>query len=206
MNEIISYLLAVFLKMDYLGVFFLMAIESSFFPLPSEIVIPPAAYLAQKGEMNLILVIVAGTLGSLLGAILNYFLGLTLGRKIIYTIAKSKWAKIVLVNEAKVQESEKYFLKFGNSATFIGRLVPGVRHLISIPAGFTKMRFDNFVFYTILGSAIWVTILAILGYWFGANEEAIKQYYHEISIVGLFLAIAFVGYIFYKHKQSKTKV
>jgi len=204
MSAIISYILAIGVKMGHLGVFFLMTIESSFLPLPSEIVIPPAAYLAQKGEMNLALVIIAGVFGSLTGAIINYVIGMTLGRKVIYALANTKWAKMLLINEQKVQETEKYFLKFGNAATFVGRLVPGVRHLISIPAGFTKMRFSNFVFYTVLGSTIWVTILAGLGYWFGANDELIKQYYHEISYAGLLLAVLFIFYLFYKNKKTKN--
>ena len=203
MSAIISYILAIGVKMGHLGVFFLMTIESSFLPLPSEIVIPSAAYLAQKGEMNLVLVIIAGVLGSLTGAIINYVLGMTLGRKVIYTLANTKWAKLLLINEQKVQEAEKYFLKFGNAATFIGRLVPGVRHLISIPAGFTKMKFSNFAFYTVLGSTIWVTILAGLGYWFGANEKLIEQYYREISCVGFLLAISFILYLLYKNKKTK---
>lgn len=203
MSAIITYILAIGVKMGHWGVFFLMTIESSFLPMPSEIVIPPAAYLAQKGEMNLVLVIIAGVSGSLLGATINYILGMTLGRSIIYALAKTKWAKLLLINERKIQAAEKYFLQFGNSATFIGRLVPGVRHLISIPAGFTKMKFSNFVFFTFLGSTIWVTILAVLGYWFGANDQLIKEYYHEISYAGIILAAVFVIYLLSKNKKAK---
>lgn len=203
MTAIISLLLSAFSKMGYWGVFFLMAIESSFLPLPSEVVIPPAAYLAQKGEMNLIIVIIAGTLGSCLGASINYMLSATLGRAIVYSLANTKLAKIFLINEQKIKHAENYFLNYGNSSTFIGRLIPGVRHLISIPAGFTRMNFKNFLLYTFLGSTVWVTILALMGYWFGANDELIKEYYREISYAGILLAVLFIGYLFYKSKKSK---
>jgi membrane protein DedA with SNARE-associated domain len=204
MSSIISSILAIGVKMGHLGIFFLMAIESSFLPMPSEIIIPPAAYLAQKGEMNLALVIVAGIAGSLAGATFNYVLGMILGRPIIYALARTKWAKLFLINEKKIQHAENYFLQFGNSATFIGRLIPGVRHLISLPAGFTKMKFSNFIFFTALGSTIWVCILAALGYWFGANENLIEQYYHEISCVGLILAVGFIIFLVYKSKKKKS--
>ena len=203
MSGIINSLLVIGVKLGHLGVFFLMTIESSFLPLPSEIVIPPAAFLAQKGEMNIWIVFLVGTLGSCLGATINYLLSITLGRKIIYAAARTKWAKMLLINEQKIQHAENYFLQYGNAATLIGRLVPGVRHLISIPAGFTKMPFANFLLFTFLGSAIWVTALSGLGYWFGANEDLIKEYYHEISLVGLILAVSFVIYLFVKNKKAK---
>jgi membrane protein DedA with SNARE-associated domain len=203
MSSIISSILAIGVKMGHLGVFFLMAIESSFLPMPSEIIIPPAAYLAQKGEMSLLLVIIAGVAGSLAGATFNYVLGMILGRPIIYALARTKWAKLFLVNEQKILDAENYFLQFGNSATFIGRLIPGVRHLISLPAGFTKMKFGNFIFFTFLGSTIWVCTLAALGYWFGANENMIEQYYHEISVGGAVLAVLFVAYLVYKNKKTR---
>lgn len=203
MSTIIQMLLALSAKMGYAGIFILMTVESSFIPFPSEVVIPPAAYLAQKGEMNIFLVIVSGILGSLVGAIINYYLSITLGRKIVYSLSRTKCAKLFLIDERKIKQAEEYFLKFGNASTFIGRLVPGVRQLISIPAGFAKMRLSNFIFYTTLGSTVWVTILACLGYWFGANDELIKQYYHEISYAGLFLAILFIVYILYKNKKAK---
>jgi membrane protein DedA with SNARE-associated domain len=203
MSGIINALLAIGIKMGHVGILFLMTVESSFLPLPSEIVIPPAAYLAQRGELNIILVILAGVIGSCLGATINYLLSITLGRKIIYSLAQTKFARMLLINEKKIQNAENYFLRYGNSATFIGRLVPGVRHLISIPAGFTKMPFANFLLFTFLGSTIWVTVLAGLGYWFGANENLIKEYYHEISLVGLALAIGFVIYLISKNRKAK---
>jgi membrane protein DedA with SNARE-associated domain len=180
-----------------------MTIESSFLPLPSEIVIPPYAYLAAKGEFNLILVILAGILGSILGALINYFLSITLGRTLVYAIVRTRWAKLILLNEKKLEDAENYFLQYGNFATFIGRLVPVVRHLISIPAGFCRMRLDLFILYTFLGSTVWVTILAFLGYYFGANQEMLSAYYHELTIAGFSLFILFMIYIARKSYRRK---
>ncbi|OQA38770.1 MAG: Inner membrane protein YqjA [Parcubacteria group bacterium ADurb.Bin316] len=204
MSTIIQMLLAISAKMGYGGIFILMTIESSFVPFPSEVVIPPAAYLAQKGEMNIFLVIFFGILGSLVGATINYFLAMTLGRRIVYGLAATKYAKFFLINEQKIKKAEDCFISFGKSSTFIGRLVPGIRQLISIPAGFAKMKFFNFILFTFLGSGIWVIILAGLGYWFGANDELIKKYYQEISYVGLLLATFFVFYLVYKIKKTKN--
>jgi len=158
MLEIINLLLAFSSKIGYFGVAFLMTIESSFVPFPSEVVILPAAYLSQQGEMNIIFVILAGIFGSLFGATINYILAFTLGRKLVYSLANSKFAKILLISEQKIIKAEQYFLKYGNIATFVGRLVPAIRQLISIPAGFSKMNFKKFIFYTFLGSGIWTNI------------------------------------------------
>lgn len=203
MKTFFAYLLALGVKMGYGGVIFLMAVESSFLPLPSEVVIPPYAYLASQGKFNLVLIIITGVLGSVIGALVNYFLAMTLGRAVIYAIVRSRWSKLILLDEKKLEQAENYFLKYGNSATFIGRLVPVVRHLISIPAGFSKMYLPTFILYTTLGAAVWVTILALLGYYFGANQEMLEEYYREISIVGGLLAVVFVSYIFYKQKMKK---
>ncbi|MBD3361051.1 DedA family protein, partial [Candidatus Peregrinibacteria bacterium] len=166
----------------YFGVFFLMTIESSFVPFPSELVVPPAAYLASKGEMNVILVILFGILGSLVGASINYFLARLLGRPIIYSLAERKWAKFLLINKRKIEKSENYFLRYGGLSTFLGRLVPAVRQLISLPAGFVKMNYWRFLFYTFLGAGFWVIVLALLGYYFGENEKILRDYALEISI------------------------
>ena len=188
-------------SLGYFGVLAFMTIESSFIPFPSEIVIPPAAYLAQQGQMNIFLVVLAGIVGSLLGAIINYVLALTLGRKIIYSLAKHRFAKVLLINEEKLVKAEKYFLKYGDISTFICRFVPGARQLVSIPAGFSKMNFKSFVFYTSLGSGIWVLILATLGWFFGANQEALSKYYSEISIFFVIIAVVFVVFIILKGKN-----
>lgn len=201
-NSIADFFLNLFGQLDYGSIVALMTIESSFIPFPSEIVIPPAAYLAQQGKLNIYLVIAYGTLGSLLGALINYFLAFTLGRSIIYKLANSKIAKLLLINEHKIKKSEEYFLKYDKIATFIGRLVFEVRQLISIPAGLAKMNIFSFIFYTTLGSLIWNTILATLGYFFGANQELFKSYYKEISIGSIILGIVVV-FIIYIIKRRK---
>jgi membrane protein DedA with SNARE-associated domain len=175
-------------SLGYFGVFLLMAIESSFIPFPSEIVIPPAAYLASKGEMNVFLVVLFGILGSLLGASINYGLARYLGRVLIYELVEHRFAKYLLLNKRKIEHSEKYFLKYGGISTFLGRLVPAVRQLISLPAGFVEMKFSSFIFFTGLGAGIWVSILAALGYYFGENQKVLELYYVEFK----YLAILFV--------------
>jgi membrane protein DedA with SNARE-associated domain len=179
--------------LGYAGVGILMTIESSLFPFPSEIVVPPAAYLASRGEMNIFLIIIAGIVGSVLGAIINYFIGLFLGRVLVYKLAATRYARWLMISPKKVARAENYFLANASAATFIGRLIPVVRQLVSLPAGFCRMPFDRFVFLTAAGSAIWVSILAALGYFIGANQERLRFYYKEISwlllIIGVFWLI-----------------
>ncbi|MFA4999855.1 MAG: DedA family protein [Patescibacteria group bacterium] len=179
--------------LGYAGVGILMTIESSLFPFPSEIVVPPAAYLASRGEMNIFLIIIAGIVGSVLGAIINYFIGLFLGRVLVYKLAATRYARWLMISPKKVARAEKYFLANASAATFIGRLIPVVRQLVSLPAGFCRMPFGRFVFLTAAGSAIWVSILAALGYFIGANQERLRFYYKEISwlllIIGVFWLI-----------------
>ncbi|MBU1177544.1 DedA family protein [Patescibacteria group bacterium] len=203
LETIINWGLDLISEIGYLGITLLMTIESSFIPFPSEIVIPPAAYLAQQGEMNIFLVILSGIIGSLLGALINYFLAYTLGRKIIYSLADSKILKFLLINKKKVVKAEKYFLKYGNFSTFIGRFIPAVRQLISIPAGFSKMNLKNFTLYTFLGSSIWVIVLAILGYAFGSNKELIAEYYEYISISFVVLSVILIIGLIIKNKIKK---
>ncbi|MFH1284385.1 MAG: DedA family protein [Candidatus Peregrinibacteria bacterium] len=188
--------------LGYLGVFLLMVVESSFVPFPSEIVIPPAAYLAFGGEMNVYLVVVFGVFGSMVGACINYFLARWLGRPLIYALAERKWAKFFLVSPGKVEKSEEYFLKYGGLSTFLGRLVPAVRQLISLPAGFVKMNFLRFLFFTFLGAGLWVSVLAILGYYFGANEEILKANALLASIVLVVVVLlAVVGIYLWRRKR-----
>jgi len=201
-SQITTQILSLFSSLDYLSVMILMAIESSFVPLPSEIVLPPAGWLASAGELNIFGLILVATIGSLIGALFNYYLAMTLGRKIIYKLARSPWAKFFLINEEKLQASEEYFRSHGKASTFIGRLVPGVRHLISIPAGLAKMNLLDFMAYTVAGAAIWSTVLLILGYWFGANQAQIKNYYHLIAIVGGSLFLLFVIYLIIRTKRK----
>jgi len=202
-----SLVTSIILKIGYWGIVVLMTIESSFIPFPSEIIVPPAAYLAQQGRFNIYLVIIAGIAGSLLGALINYYLAYTLGRKIIYALSGKKFSKFLLINPEKLAQAEKYFLKYGNISTFIGRLVPWIRQLISVPAGFSKMNLKRFVFYTSLGSGVWVIILAVLGYAFGSNQALLAGYYKEISTFFIILALIIVVGIIIKRRiknESKT--
>ncbi|EKD32328.1 MAG: hypothetical protein ACD_77C00119G0001, partial [uncultured bacterium] len=151
-------------NLNYWTITLLMAIESSFIPFPSEVVIPPAAYKAAEGELNIFLVVFFGTLGALIGAIINYYIAYFLGRPILYKLAKSRLGRILLIDEHKVHKAEDYFIKRGALSTFIGRLLPAVRQLISLPAGLAKMKLSKFILYTTLGAGIWNIILAIIGY------------------------------------------
>jgi len=185
--------------LGYLGIVVLMAIESSFLPFPSEVVIPPAAYLASQGRLDLGLVIAYGVLGSLVGAIINYGLAYYLGRPLIYDLADKKWARFIMLSPDKVLRAEKYFLKNADSATFFGRLIPVIRQLVSLPAGFSRMPFLRFVLLTIAGSTLWVSVLGALGYFIGANQVLLGLYYREIS-AGLFI----LGVIWLIYKVRKT--
>lgn len=196
----VNFLLFVTQKMGYWGIVLLMAVESSFIPFPSEIVIPPAAYLAKTGEMNIYLVIIAGTVGSLIGASINYFISATLGRKIIYRLAETRWAKFLLIDVKNIERAEFYFLRYGNISTFVCRLVPAIRQLISIPAGFVRMRFLPFLFYTTLGASIWVSFLAYVGY--NLSADFFQKNYQEVKIGLVAVFIVFVFFIGRKIKKD----
>ena len=200
LNNFFQWLLEVTQGLGYLGVGILMTIESSFLPLPSEVVIPPAAFLASQGKMNLVIIILVGTLGSIIGALINYFLSRSLGRLVIYKLADTRLARLLLVTPEKIKKTEEYFLKNSKSATFFGRLVPVVRHLISIPAGFSKMPLLPFIGFTALGAFIWVSILAALGYFIGANQSLLAKYYQELS-----WGLLILGIIWLIYKVRKTR-
>ncbi len=192
-------------NMNYATITILMAVESSFIPFPSEVVIPPAAYIASDpdSEMNIVLVVVFGTIGALIGALINYFLALWLGRPIIYKFADSKVGHLLLLSKEKVEQAEQYFVKNGNISTFIGRLVPGIRQLISIPAGLARMNMASFLLYTTLGAGSWNIILAVLGYAAHGQKDLIDKYSHEISVVLLGVGVLFVVYLIVKSVLKK---
>ncbi|HBB91989.1 MAG TPA: DedA family protein [Bacteroidales bacterium] len=192
-------------NISYLTVFLLMMIESTVLPMPSELVIPPAAWLAASGELNIVGVILAGTLGALTGATINYILGYTLGRKIIYALADTKWARLIFITREKVEKAETFFIKNGKSSTFIGRLVPGVRHLISIPAGMAKMKFGAFLLWTFIGAGIWNIVLALLGYFFYSQQELLEKYYKELIWIVLSLGVVFAVYLIIKTWRKKRR-
>lgn len=195
--------------MNYASITALMAIESSFIPFPSEVVIPPAAmvagdaasplYVSDVYLVNVALVVLAGTVGAMIGAIINYGLAMWLGRPIIYAFAESKLGHLCLLSGEKVQTAENYFNDHGRISTFIGRLIPAVRQLISIPAGLARMNFGQFLLFTFLGAFAWNCVLALLGYIAHGQMDLIKAYSHELSIA--ILAIVGLGIVYFVVKK-----
>lgn len=190
--------------LNYWVITLLMAIESSFIPFPSEVVVPPAAYkAATTGELNVFLVVVCATLGAIIGALVNYGLARYLGRPLVYRFAESRIGHMCLIDSKKVENAERYFDEHGAVGTFFGRLVPAVRQLISIPAGLARMSLGRFVLYTTLGAGLWNTILAGMGWYIGHHysgqlEEKVAQYSGELKIAMLALGAAVVLYLIYK--------
>ena len=194
MQEIIDFLVQTVGSMGYIGIFILMFLESSFFPFPSEVVMIPAGYLAYKGEMDIVLVVISGILGSLAGAWFNYLLAIRYGRKLILKVMSGE----------KLAYIENYFRAHGSISTFNGRLIPGVRQYISFPAGLAKMEWKKFTLYTTLGAGIWVTILTLLGYLLGDNEALIKTYLKEITIITLLIiTLLSIWYYIFKVRVNK---
>ncbi len=192
---------------NYGTITLLMAIESSFIPFPSEIIIPPAAWKAAQGDLNVWLVFLFSTLGALIGALFNYYVALFVGRKIIYKLADTRVANLMLITPASIEKAEDYFRKYGNLSTFIGRLVPAVRQLISIPAGLSKMRIPDFILYTMLGAMIWNAVLTALGYFLYTQKDLLELYYHELKIAFWILGFLVVAYLVYKafrYKKNKA--
>uniref|UniRef100_A0A7V6CEG8 DedA family protein n=1 Tax=Thermodesulfobacterium geofontis TaxID=1295609 RepID=A0A7V6CEG8_9BACT len=199
--SLINQILFFFEKSGYLGVFFLMALESTLVPIPSELVIPPAAYLAYKGNLSLTGVILSGTLGSLAGSLFNYFVALKIGRPVIIYFIK-KYGKFFLITEKAFYKVEDFWDNHGHISTFVGRLLPGFRHVISIPAGLAKMNLYLFSFFTTVGAGIWCSFLAFCGYFFGKNEMLLKEYLHKGSYgFIIFCIILIVLYIKFKLKK-----
>lgn len=196
-------------QLSYLNVFILMTVESTFIPFPSEIVLPPAAYHAHAtGEQNVYLLTLVATLGADLGAAINYFLALYLGRPVVYAFARSKWGRRCLLSEEKVQRSERYFDEHGAVATLTGRLVPVVRQLISIPAGLARMGFLRFILFTTIGAGAWNTVLATIGWSLQTvvPEDQlmgkVNEYSDHIKIVILAAVAVAAIYFIYKHYKK----
>ena len=189
-------------NLNYFTVALLMAIESTFLPLPSEVVVPFAAYKAGQGDLNVFLVVFFGTVGALSGSLINYTLAYYLGRPIVYRFAGSKLGRFFLLSKEKVVHAEEFFIRNGKTSTFIGRLVPGVRHLISIPAGLAKMNLRDFMLYTFVGAGIWNIILAIIGYYLYEIREQIFPYIGHILLV---LGAAFTVYLIIKARKKRKK-
>ena len=198
-------------NLNYPTIFFLMLLESTVVPVPSEFVVTPAAYHAAGGSLNLFLVILYATIGADVGASINYFVALYVGRPVIYRFANSRWGKMCLLNQQKVEKSERYFDDHGIVATLTGRLIPGIRHLISIPAGLARMNYWKFLLYTTIGAGCWHAILAALGWYLhaivpeGQLNDKITEYaeYIKLAIIGLLLLA--VAYFIIKRFMNKKK-
>ena len=196
---------------SYLFVFVFMVIESSFIPVPSEVVVPPAAYLAcTTGDMNVVMIVVVATLGAIVGALINYYLAVWIGRPVVYRFANSRWGRLCLLDTQKVEKAEAYFYKHGAISTLIGRLIPAVRQLISIPAGLAKMNIITFIVFTALGAMIWNIILAVLGYWLGGIVSldnlyvAVEEYNQYLTWAGIGIGVLFLMFILWTLFKPKT--
>ncbi len=200
MHELLLWLVNTIGSMGYLGIFILMTIESSAFPFPSEVVMTPAGYLVQKGDMNMALVILCGTAGSLAGAYINYFTARYFGRPVLL-----KYGKYLFLTEEKFAKAEEFFLKHGEISTFIGRLLPGVRQLISFPAGLAKMNHLKFTFYTLAGAGMWVTVLVWIGYLVGSNEALIVQYARHAVIGAVSVSVVVLVFYIRAYKNKKKR-
>ena len=202
-------------NLNYGTIFILMLLESTVIPVPSELVVSPAAYHAAGGNLNIWLVILFATLGADFGASINYFAGYYLGRPVIYKFANCKWGHLCLLNQEKVEKSEKYFYDHGMIATISGRLIPGIRHLISIPAGLSRMNYGKFLLYTTLGAGVWNCILAVLGYYLHSivpeeqltsKIEEYSEYIKIVIIAIVVIAIIYFGIKWYlRHSKQQKK-
>lgn len=181
-------------NLNYYSVFFLMMLESTVIPVPSELVVAPAAYHAAGGNLNIILVILASTLGADLGASINYVVAYFVGRPVIYKFANSKLGHLCLLNQEKVEKSERYFDTHGKLATITGRLIPGIRHLISIPAGLAKMHYGHFILYTTIGAGVWNCILAALG-WYLHSVVPEEELNDKILVYGEYIKFTIIGLV-----------
>ena len=196
-------------QLDYCNITLLMLLESTVVPVPSELVVAPAAYMAAGGQLSVVLVVLFATIGADIGASINYFAARYVGRPLVYKFANSKLGHICLLNEEKVKKSEAYFDKHGVAATLTGRLIPGIRHLISLPAGLTKMNYWKFLLYTTIGAGAWHTILAAMGWYLhsivpqGKLDETIERY-NTYIIGGIIAIVAIVIAVFViKHKRHR---
>lgn len=197
LHDFIDWILATVHDWGYTGIFILMALESTVLPVPSELVLIPAGYLAHQGHMNLGLIMLASTLGCLAGASLNYFFALWVGRPFL-----ERWGRYFFVRPELLHKTDVFFARHGAVSTFTGRLIPGIRHLISLPAGLARMNFAAFALYTCLGAGLWSFILTLFGYFLGGNEALIREYQHLITAgVIAFVAAIVVAYVWWQRRK-----
>jgi membrane protein DedA with SNARE-associated domain len=197
LHQFIDWILATVHDWGYLGIFILMGLESTVLPVPSEAVLIPAGYLAYQGKMSFILIALASTLGSLAGATLNYFFALWVGRPFL-----ERWGKYFFVRQELLHKTDAFFRRHGAISTFTGRLIPGIRHLISLPAGLTRMNYGKFAFYTCLGAGIWSVILTAMGWYIGGNEALIRQYLKQITIGLVLIIVAGIALYWWWQKEK----
>ncbi len=198
LHDIAAYLVDTIGAMGYWGIFLLMFLESTFFPFPSEVIMIPAGYLAYQGEMNLYLVVLIGIAGSLAGALFNYYIAMHFGRRFLL-----KYGRYFFVKPETLDKLEAFFQKHGELSTFNGRLIPGIRQLISLPSGLARMNLFKFSFYSALGAGIWVIVLVTVGYLVGSNAALISQYLHTATLIAL-VSIVFIT-LFYVVRQKRKK-
>lgn len=196
-HEYAQLLVDAIFSFGYLGIFLLMAIESSFIPFPSEIIMVPAGYLASQGQMDFSMVLLSAIAGSLFGAYVNYYLAMFLGRSFL-----ERYGKYFFIPSEALHKMDAFFERHGAISTFVGRLLPGIRQLISIPAGLARMNFAKFSLYTALGAGLWSLILAVLGYVIGENQALIKEYLKQITIV-IFIALVIIVVLYYLRNRKK---
>jgi membrane protein DedA with SNARE-associated domain len=197
-HDIAAFLVDKIGDMGYWGIFFLMFLESTFFPFPSEVIMIPAGYLAYQGEMNLYAAICVGILGSVAGALFNYYLAMHFGRSFLL-----KYGKYFFIKEETLDKLESFFQKHGELSTFNGRLIPGIRQLISLPAGLARMNLIRFTFYSALGAGIWVVVLIALGYLLGSNEALISEYLHTATLIALVSVVFITIFYIIRHKRRE---
>ncbi len=200
LHELIHKLVEIIGAMGYPGIFLLMAMESSIIPVPSELVMPPAGYLAQQGRMNAWAAIAVGAFGSLVGAYANYFAAHYLGRPLIL-----RYGRYVLIPPDKFERVEKFFLQHGEISTFIGRLLPVIRHLISIPAGVAGMNHLRFSLYTLLGAGIWCSVLTWIGYVIGQNQELVMAWSHRALVWVLLASCLLLAAYVWRYRRGSLK-
>ncbi len=196
-EEFAKTLVEAIFDLGYVGIFLLMAIESSFIPFPSEIVLIPAGYLAYEGKMNIFMILLASIAGSLVGAFINYYLALLLGRKFL-----QKYGKYLFISHETLCKLDSFFAKHGAISTFSGRLIPAIRQLISIPAGLSKMNQATFTLYTALGAGIWSLVLILLGYFIGQNQELLQNNLKLITIGILLMVALLIAWYIWKNKKG----
>ncbi len=196
-HQFVMWLADIVGQLGYPGIVLLMALESSFFPFPSEVVIPPAAYLAAGGQMNIGLVVLCGTGGSLLGAVFNYWIAVKFGRPFF-----EKYGRYLLVSSTSLEKADRFFEQHGHISTFVGRLLPGIRQYISLPAGLARMNIIVFCAATVLGAGIWVVVLAAMGYWFGRNEQLFMENLNWITLA-LVIGCGILSFFYWRRWKSR---